>query len=112
MTPPLVIVLNGVIVAVTDNTPRILTVKHPDHSLLEPEEVGLGEGAQPDALPFVLSIPLRTARSSWACEAGYGSKPESSWGTSNNCTLSGTAIATRKSVKGDRGSFPSLIWPW
>ncbi len=52
MTSPLVIVLNGVIVAVTDDTPRILTVKHPDHSLLEPEEVGLGEGAQPDALPF------------------------------------------------------------
>ncbi|MCZ6485283.1 MAG: hypothetical protein O6826_06265 [Acidobacteria bacterium] len=52
MTTPLVIVLNGVIVAVTDDTPRILTVKHPDHSLLEPEEVGLGEKAQPDALPF------------------------------------------------------------
>ncbi len=52
MTTPLVIVLNGVIVAVTDDTPRILTVKHLDHSLMEPEEVGVGEEAQPDALPF------------------------------------------------------------
>ena len=52
MTTPLVIVLNGVIVAVTDDTPRILTVKYSAQSLMEPKVVGLGEEAPPDALPF------------------------------------------------------------
>jgi hypothetical protein len=33
--PPVVIGLNTVIVAVTDETPRILTVKHATHSLAE-----------------------------------------------------------------------------
>ena len=52
MTTPVVIVLNGVIVAVTDDRPRILTVKHPDDSLRVPEEADFGDGAPPDALPF------------------------------------------------------------
>lgn len=52
MTTPVVIVLNGVIVAVTDDRPRILTVKHPDDSLRVPEGTGFGNGAAPDALPF------------------------------------------------------------
>ncbi len=51
MTTPVVIVLNGVIVAVTDDRPRILTVKHPDDSL-RVQEADLGDGAPPDALPF------------------------------------------------------------
>jgi len=51
MTTPVVIVLNGVIVAVTDDRPRILTVKHPDDSP-RVQEADFGEGAAPDALPF------------------------------------------------------------
>ncbi len=51
MTTPVVIVLNGVIVAVTDDRPRILTVKHPDDSL-RVQEADFGDGAAPDALPF------------------------------------------------------------
>jgi len=51
MTTPVVIVLNGVIVAVTDDRPRILTVKHPDDSLrVQPAD--LGDGTALDALPF------------------------------------------------------------
>ena len=52
MTTPVVIVLNGVIVAVTDDRPRILTVKHPDDSLRVLEETNFGDGVLPDALPF------------------------------------------------------------
>ena len=52
MTTPVVIVLNGVIVAVTEDRPRILTVKHPDNSLKVSEEADFGDGAPPDALPF------------------------------------------------------------
>ena len=52
MTTPVVIVLNGVIAAVTEDIPRILTVKHPDDSLRVPGETNLGDGAPPDALPF------------------------------------------------------------
>ncbi len=51
MTTPVVIVLNGVIVAVTDDRPRILTVKQPDDSL-RVQEADFGDGAPPDALPF------------------------------------------------------------
>jgi len=51
MTTPVVIVLNGVIVAVTDDRPRILTVKNPDDSL-SVQTADLGDGAALDALPF------------------------------------------------------------
>ena len=51
MTTPVVIVLNGVIVAVTDDRPRILTVKHPENSL-RVQTADLGDGAALDALPF------------------------------------------------------------
>ena len=51
MTTPVVIVLNGVIVAVTDARPRILTVKNPDDSL-SVQTADLGDGAALDALPF------------------------------------------------------------
>ena len=51
MTTPVVIVLNGVIVAVTDDKPRILTVKNPDDSL-SVQTADLGDGAALDALPF------------------------------------------------------------
>jgi hypothetical protein len=51
MTTPVVIVLNGVIVAVTDDRPRILTVKNPDDSL-GVQTADLGDGAALDALPF------------------------------------------------------------
>ena len=52
MTTPLVIGLNGVIVAVTDHTPRILTVKPLEHPLTVSEKVDLGEGTPSEALPF------------------------------------------------------------
>ena len=52
MTTPVVIVLNGVIVAVTEDRPRILTVKHPDSSFAVPEETNFGDGVPQDALPF------------------------------------------------------------
>ena len=52
MTTPFVIVLNGVIVAVTDDRPRILTVEPPDDSLRVPKEADFGYEAPPDALPF------------------------------------------------------------
>ena len=51
MTTPVVIVLNGVIVAVTDNRPRILTVKKPDDPL-RVQTADFGDGAALDALPF------------------------------------------------------------
>ena len=51
MTTPVVIVLNGVIVAVTDNRPRILTVKNPDDPL-RVQTADFGDGAALDALPF------------------------------------------------------------
>ena len=51
MITPVVIVLNGVIVAVTDDRPRILTVKNPDDSL-SVQTADLGDGAALDALPF------------------------------------------------------------
>ncbi len=52
MTTPVVIVLNGVIVAVTDDRPRILTVKHPDESFRVPKKTNVGDSAPQDALPF------------------------------------------------------------
>ena len=52
MTTPFVIVLNGVIVAVTDDRPRILTAEHPDDSLRVPKEADFGDEAPPDALPL------------------------------------------------------------
>ena len=52
--PSVVIGLNAVIVAVTEEVPRILTVKRTGHALAAPEEMeSLVEGGEaPDALPF------------------------------------------------------------
>ncbi len=81
MTTPLVIVLNGVIVAVTDDIPRILTVKHPGYFLTVPGEAGLGDRSPPDALPFgpldpaadrTLELSLRDwVREQTGIELGY-----------------------------------------
>ncbi len=53
--PPVIIGLNAVIVAVTEETPRILTVKRAEHSLAgrmnRPYETG-GLAEPPDAIPF------------------------------------------------------------
>jgi hypothetical protein len=52
--PPVVIGLNAVIVAVTEEVPRILTVKRTGHALAAPEELAsMAAGDDlPDALPF------------------------------------------------------------
>ncbi len=52
--PPVVVGLNAVIVAVTAEVPRILTVKPTTSTLVEPEAFGAMEtdGESPDALPF------------------------------------------------------------
>jgi hypothetical protein len=53
--PPVIIGLNAVIVAVTDETPRILTVKRADHSLanpLKPHSKSAAWAELPDAIPF------------------------------------------------------------
>lgn len=54
MYPPVVIGLNAVIVAVTEETPRILTVKHADHSLAGEMKGSAGKlrVESPDAIPF------------------------------------------------------------
>ena len=49
---PVMIGLEAVIVAVTDNVPRILTVRHTDHALSPPEHGRRAEPEHPDALPF------------------------------------------------------------
>src|SRR5919108_726935 len=50
----IVIGLNAVIVAVTEEVPRVLTVRRTGHALAAPEELAsLAEGDElPDALPF------------------------------------------------------------
>lgn len=61
MIPPVVIGLNAVIVAVTEETPRILTVRRASHSLVGPREKSGVEALPPetpDAIPFG---PLDTA---------------------------------------------------
>jgi hypothetical protein len=51
--PPVVIGLNAVIVAVTDEIPRVLTVQPPEHEFAMPEEPSSSEEyARLDALPF------------------------------------------------------------
>ena len=52
--PSIVVGLNAVIVAVTDEVPRVLTVKRTGHSLAAPEELEPlpAGGAPPDAIPF------------------------------------------------------------
>jgi len=53
--PLVVIGLNAVIVAVTEETPRILTVRRPEHSLaggLKPSEEKTSHPESPDAIPF------------------------------------------------------------
>jgi len=52
--PALAVGLNAVIVAVTDEVPRILTVKRAGHGKAAPQELGPleWEGDPPDALPF------------------------------------------------------------
>jgi len=52
--PPIVIGLNAVIVAVTEEMPRILTVKHADHSLAGElnNHANASWAAIPDAIPF------------------------------------------------------------
>ena len=53
--PPVVLGLNAVIVAVTDEVPRVLTVKRAGHALAAPEELAAarpGPRDLPDALPF------------------------------------------------------------
>jgi hypothetical protein len=55
MYPPVVIGLNAVIVAVTEETPRILTVKRAEHSLagdLNPNQITALQHESPDAIPF------------------------------------------------------------
>ena len=55
MIPPVVIGLNAVIVAVTEETPRILTVRRAAHSLAGPGEKPMAEDLRPqtpDAIPF------------------------------------------------------------
>ena len=55
MYPPVVIGLNAVIVAVTEETPRILTVKRAEHSLagdLNPKKENALQFESPDAIPF------------------------------------------------------------
>src|SRR5688572_13742534 len=50
---PLVIGLNAVIVAVTEEVPRVLTVTRTGHALAAPEErESIPGGVVPDALPF------------------------------------------------------------
>jgi hypothetical protein len=53
--PPVIIGLNAVIVAVTEETPRILTVKRAEHSLAEQLSQNLSGSSRnelPDAVPF------------------------------------------------------------
>ncbi|HEV8239378.1 MAG TPA: hypothetical protein VGS57_08435 [Thermoanaerobaculia bacterium] len=55
--PPVVLGLNAVILAVTDEVPRVLTVRRAGHALAAPEELALAATAPrdrdlPDALPF------------------------------------------------------------
>ena len=55
MYPPVIIGLNAVIVAVTEETPRILTVKRAEHSLAGQLNQTFAGGSQtepPDAIPF------------------------------------------------------------
>jgi hypothetical protein len=49
---PIVIGLNAVIVAVTEEVPRVLTVRRPGHALAVPEELASEGDKPPDALPF------------------------------------------------------------
>jgi hypothetical protein len=55
LIPPVVIGLNAVIVAVTEETPRILTVRRAAHSLAGPRKKSGAEDLRaeaPDAIPF------------------------------------------------------------
>jgi len=53
-TPPVVVGLNAVIVAVTDEVPRLLTVRRTGHALAAPEELAPLDrrGGPPEAIPF------------------------------------------------------------
>jgi hypothetical protein len=59
--PPVVLGLNAVILAVTDEVPRVLTVKRAGHALAAPEELlpAPEERDLPDALPFGPLDPVR-----------------------------------------------------
>ena len=50
--PPVVLGLNAVILAVTAEVPRVLTVQRTGHALADPQEVAPAGGEPPDALPF------------------------------------------------------------
>ena len=57
--PPVVLGLNAVILAVTAEVPRILTVQRTGHALADPQEAAPVGGEPPDALPFGPLDPLR-----------------------------------------------------
>ena len=50
--PTVVVGLNAVILAVTAEVPRVLTIARTDHALGVPEDAAARAGAAPDALPF------------------------------------------------------------
>ena len=87
----MIINLTAVIVAVTDDVPRVL--------LVDQQGLGLPSG------PFdpTLHESLETGLRGWV-EAQTGPRP---FTTSNSCTPSATAIVTPARSKGDRGSYPS-----
>ena len=115
MDPPVVIGLNAVIVAVTEETPRILTVKRAEHSLAGELKSPPREFSRLNLrmqFPSAPSILPATARSNWDCAGGCANRQAWNLAMSSSCTHSETGTGTHPKAKEGPGSFRSPTWPW
>ena len=102
---PIVIGLNAVIVAVTGETPRILTVR----SGGAPDAPSSGRPSSPSMrCRSVRSIPPAIGRWSSACAVSCATRRTSSSGTSSSCIRSATATADRTRPGAIPGSLDCL----